>query len=136
VYIGFLLVYTAIFVPLRISFFEDTSTEMLVFETFIDTCFITDIILTFFSAFEKKNNVVETRHKHIAIDYFKGWFWIDSLSSIPFQLVEMALKMDSSAENMKLARITRVPRLYRIVRILRLIKLARLSKRSNVFKWF
>ena len=84
VYVGLLLIYTAIFVPLRIAFYEETTREMLIFETFIDMCFITDIVVNFFSAYEKKNNVIETRKRHIAIDYLKGWFFIDAISSVPF----------------------------------------------------
>jgi len=57
---------------------------MLIFETIIDLFFITDIVVTFFSAYEKKNNVIETRKSHIASTYFKGWFLIDTLSSLPF----------------------------------------------------
>jgi len=131
VYIGFLLIYTSLFVPLRIAFYDEQSTEMLVFESLIDLCFFIDIILNFFSAFEKKNNVVETRHRQIAISYFKGWFWIDFISTVPFQLVEELIKSESSTREIKLAKVTRLPRLYRIVRILRLIKLARLSKRGG-----
>ena len=130
VYVGLLLLYTGIFVPLRVSFYDDASTFMIVFETLIDCCFFVDIVLTFFSAYERKNNVIETRHRQIAIQYFKGWFWIDALSTVPFQLIEMGLESESGGD-LKMTRITRLPRLYRIVRILRLIKLARLSKRGG-----
>ena len=136
VYVGVLLLYTGIFVPLRVSFFENASDSFIVFETLIDFCFFVDIILTFMTAFERKNNVIETRHRQIALQYFKGWFWIDLLSTIPFQLVEVALKNNSETSDLKLARVTRLPRLYRIVRILRLVKLARLSKRGGFLSQF
>ena len=61
-WIGVLLIYTGIFVPLRVAFYDDTSLSLLIFECFVDFCFIVDIVLTFFTAYEK-HNVIETRHK-------------------------------------------------------------------------
>ena len=45
------------------AFYDKADTSMIVLETIIDLCFFTDIVLTFFSAFERKNNVIETRHR-------------------------------------------------------------------------
>jgi hypothetical protein len=55
----------------------------------IDLCFITDIILTFFSAIERPDGMLEVRKKRIAIEYLKLWFWIDLVSSVPMQLLEL-----------------------------------------------
>jgi hypothetical protein len=64
-WIGVLLVYTGIFVPLRVAFYDETTITLLLFECFVDACFLTDIVLTFFTAYEK-NNVIETRHRQLA----------------------------------------------------------------------
>jgi len=90
-WIGVLLVYTGIFVPLRVAFYDETTLFMLAFECLVDFFFITDICLTFISAYEK-NNVIETRHRQLASTYLRGWFLIDVLSSIPFQLLEVAIE--------------------------------------------
>lgn len=62
------------------------------------------------------------------------WFWIDSLSSIPVQLLELpSIKrlIESNASSTKLLRLARLPRLYRIIRILRLVKMMRFAKKNK-----
>ena len=81
--IALLLIYTGFVVPIRIAFYIFASPGFIVFELLIDLCFIADIILTFFTAYEK-NGIIEVRHKQLAITYLKGWFWIDFISTIPF----------------------------------------------------
>ena len=81
--LGLCLIYVGIFVPLRVAFFDELSGFLLFLETTIDLLFAIDIILTFFSAYEK-NKTVETRHKQIAAKYLKGWFVIDVLATIPW----------------------------------------------------
>jgi len=44
-----------------------------------------DIILTFITAYKKDDGSSETRKKAIAINYFKGWFVIDVVSTFPYQ---------------------------------------------------
>ena len=53
--IGLLLVYTAIFVPIRIAFIEKASLGLLIFELVVDFLFLTDLVLTFFVALEKED---------------------------------------------------------------------------------
>ena len=82
-WIGILLIYTGIFVPLRVAFYDEVGSITLVFESFVDACFITDIVLTYFTAFQKHSHL-EVRHNKIALNYIKTWFFIDLLSSLPF----------------------------------------------------
>ena len=124
IFLGFLLIYVGAFVPLRVAFFDEMAGFMLFFETLIDLCFAVDIVLTFFTAYEK-NKTIEVRHKQIAKQYLKGWFIIDLIATIPFQLIELAWQQ---SDDVKLIRFTRVPRIYRIVRILRLLKMFRMAK--------
>ena len=106
----------------------------IIFDCFIDTFFITDVFLTFFTAIERNNEQFEVKHKEIAKNYLKSWFWIDSLSSIPVQLLELpSVKaiLESNAGSTKLIRLARLPRLYRIIRILRLVKMMRFAKKNK-----
>ena len=50
-FIGILLIYTGIFVPLRVAFYDHVGNGFLIFECFVDACFFTDIVITFFTAF-------------------------------------------------------------------------------------
>lgn len=144
-WVALLLIYTGIFVPMRVAYFDEAEIGMIIFECFVDAFFITDLVLTFFSAYERKDGQIEIRHKYIAIAYLKFWFWIDLGSSIPFQLLELnqeqvtitdALTGEETIDegNLKLARIARLPRLYRIVRILRLFKMFRFLKHNKSLK--
>ena len=128
------LVYVAVAIPLRVSFTDSTTLPWIIFDCVVDAFFITDIFLTFFTAIEKQNDQLEVRHKEIAKEYFKLWFWIDSLSSIPVQLLELeAFKvyLEQNTSSTKLLRLARLPRLYRIIRILRLVKMLRFAKKNK-----
>ena len=97
---------------------------MIALETTVDACFIIDIMLTFFTAYEK-NGKMEVRHKQLALTYFKRWFWIDLLSSIPFQVFEETFDPHTPNQFIEFTRMTR------IIRILRLIKLFRFAKKNQ-----
>lgn len=47
-----LLIYTAIFVPIKVAFIENSSNAMFVFDLMVDILFLSDIIVTFFSVAE------------------------------------------------------------------------------------
>ena len=79
-----LLLYTATYVPYRTAFIDDTSTGMLVFETFIDFLFFMDIFVNFFTALELPDNKLETSRCKIAKSYVTSWFLLDLAACIPF----------------------------------------------------
>ena len=79
-----LLVYTAIFVPIKVAFDALNSTPMFVFDLFVDAFFLTDVVLNFFSIIEDERGNYITKRSQIAINYCKGWFLIDFFTSIPF----------------------------------------------------
>lgn len=133
------MVYVAIVIPLRVAFQDETTIPWIIFDCFVDTFFITDIFLTFFTALEGTNDQLEVRHGKIAKEYFKMWFWIDSLSSIPVQLLELEAfqnLIEQSTSSTKLLRLARLPRLYRIIRILRLVKMMRFAKKNKSVRKF
>lgn len=47
------------YVPLRVSFFDEFSYGKFVFELITDICFFIDIVLTFFTAIEKRNGKID-----------------------------------------------------------------------------
>ena len=131
------LVYVAIFIPFRVAFQDETTVAWIAFDCFVDCFFITDVFLTFFTAVERTNEQFEVKHKEIAKSYLKLWFWIDSLSSVPVQLLELpSIKraIESNASSTKLLRLARLPRLYRIIRILRLVKMMRFAKKNKTVR--
>lgn len=123
-----LLLYTATFVPYKTAFLDDTSFPMIIFESFIDFLFITDIFVNFCSAYESKKGI-EVSRKKILCEYFKTWFFLDLIGCVPVQLMEL-----DNGGSAKLLRLARLPRLYRLIRILRLFKMFKLLKYNKTFK--
>ena len=85
-----LILYSAITVPYLLSFDDEvrTYTSFWYLEIAVDTFFITDLVLNFFTSYYDSGTLGKTRvksHVKIANNYLKSkWFPIDFLSSIPF----------------------------------------------------
>ena len=128
----FLLMYTATLVPYRTIFIEDEKkfTFLYYFDALVDVLYIIDLILNFFMAYEDVDKKIETRLKKIAVNYFNSWFFLDFLSCIPFQYIDVS-RMDGTGN---LGKLLKMPRMYKMVKILRLFKLVRLMKYSRSIK--
>lgn len=74
-----LVVFTAIYVPLRIALIDQVTSTVLGFELAIDSIFFIDVLLTFFTAIEIENGL-ETNKWMIALIYLRTWFFIDLFS--------------------------------------------------------
>ncbi len=53
---GLVLVYTALVVPVRLAFEDETPVGWLVVDLTIDAIFLTDMILTFLTGYRSKND--------------------------------------------------------------------------------
>jgi len=53
-------------VPVKVSFSEESGKVMIAFDFLLDISFGTDIILTFFTGYEKKDQTIETDKRIIA----------------------------------------------------------------------
>ena len=51
--------------------------------------FFIDIVLTFFTAIEKKNGKIDATKSGIAKSYIKGWFLIDITSNFPVEFLDI-----------------------------------------------
>ena len=92
--ISVLLVGIALYVPVKVAFIDESTNFSLVVDFLIDGIFFTDIIFTFFTALEKRGGNLEVRHKYIAKNYLKLWFWIDIVSTLPVQVLELEYFQD------------------------------------------
>ena len=83
-----LLLIVSLIVPVRLAFVEQDSTSWFVFYTITDVFFLIDLILTFFTSVPDEKRVYEITDKEvIAKKYLKGWFWIDLISILPFDIL-------------------------------------------------
>lgn len=53
----------------------------------VDIMFIIDILINFRTTYVNKNDQVVSHSGKIALHYFKGWFLIDVVAAIPFDLM-------------------------------------------------
>lgn len=85
-----------------------------------DTSFGIDVILNFFTGFYDADIFIHELPK-IRERYVKSWFFVDLLSTIPFdQLLQAVSSASSSLETLKLLRTIRLFRLLKLMRLLRL----------------
>ncbi len=98
-----LVIYTAIFTPYVAAFllnewdlddknrYDDPLT---VIDLIVDVMFIIDILINFRTTYVNKNDEVVSHPGKIAVHYFKGWFLIDMVAAIPFDLLLFGSETD------------------------------------------
>lgn len=119
-FIGFLVIYVVLSAPLFIGFdINDTLTTSII-NYAVMACFFLDMIATFNTAYidEETERLVFER-RLIAIKYLKFWFWIDLISTIPFDTIVESIAGQSRLEFFKMIRIFRLIRLSRVFKVFR-----------------
>ncbi|XP_055737648.1 potassium voltage-gated channel subfamily H member 2-like [Salvelinus fontinalis] len=129
-----LVIYTAILTPYSAAFLLHDQEEaailncgyscspLNVVDLIVDIMFIVDIVINFRTTYVNTNDEVVSAPLRIAIHYFKGWFLIDMVAAIPFDL----LIYRSGEETTTLIGLLKTARLLRLVRVAR--KLDRYSE--------
>lgn len=94
-----LVIYTAIFTPYSAAFLLSeveeqrrrtcgyTCNPLNVVDLLVDVMFIVDILINFRTTYVNHNEEVVSHPGRIAQHYFKGWFLIDIVAAIPFDLL-------------------------------------------------
>ena len=124
-----ILLFSAFYIPYQVCF-NNEEVEMSGTDYFIEVWFLTDILLTFFVAYENKYGLLETSHRKITKKYLTGWFIFDLIACFPFQFLDFS---DSKNYN-GLLRLLRLPRLYRLVRVIRIVKMLQGIAGSDVME--
>ncbi|XP_069007336.1 voltage-gated inwardly rectifying potassium channel KCNH2 [Embiotoca jacksoni] len=129
-----LVIYTAILTPYSAAFLLNDQQEVAmqscgyscsplnVVDLIVDIMFIIDILINFRTTYVNINDEVVSHPVRIAVHYFKGWFLIDMVAAIPFDL----LIYRSGEETTTLIGLLKTARLLRLVRVAR--KLDRYSE--------
>ena len=79
-----LLAYTALWTPYNVCFITETSDFQYCLDLVVDSLFLTDIVVTFNTAYEDHNGLLEISRRKVSKRYITGWFFIDLVTSIPF----------------------------------------------------
>jgi len=120
------LTFTATFTPYEVAVLETALDAAFVLNRFIDAIFVWDMGMQFFLMYRSdgaSSNWVRNRAA-IRRHYLKGWFTIDLVSILPFDIVAFALQ-DGALGKMKALR---------IIRLMRLLKLVRIMRASRIFQ--
>ncbi|KAL0966130.1 hypothetical protein UPYG_G00291270 [Umbra pygmaea] len=129
-----LVIYTAIFTPYSAAFLLSdqegaamqncgySCSPLTMVDLIVDIMFIVDIVINFRTTYVNTNDEVVSQSQRIAVHYFKGWFLIDMVAAIPFDL----LIYRSGEETTTLIGLLKTARLLRLVRVAR--KLDRYSE--------
>ncbi|XP_045066733.1 potassium voltage-gated channel subfamily H member 6 isoform X2 [Coregonus clupeaformis] len=132
-----LVIYTAVFTPYSAAFLlnevEDelrrscgyTCNPLNVVDLVVDVMFIVDILINFRTTYVNHNDEVVSHPGRIAQHYFKGWFLIDIVAAIPFDLLIFRSASDEP-QTTTLIGLLKTARLLRLVRVAR--KLDRYSE--------
>lgn len=118
-FIGLLITYSVMMIPWRIGFDIAPSRPGQVFDVFIDLCFAIDIGVQFNASFFVKDRLISDRTQ-IAIKYITGWFWVDFISTFPFdRIVGQGVKPDN-VRTFKMIRLFRMSKLLKLLRMFRM----------------
>jgi hypothetical protein len=121
------LLFTATFTPYEVAVRQTALDVAFVVNRIVDCIFIWDMGMQFFLMYrlsaQKGGGWVRDR-KMIVRHYLRGWFSIDLISILPFDVVAWAMQ-DGALGKMKVLR---------IIRLMRLLKLVRIMRASRIFK--
>ncbi|KAM8844733.1 potassium voltage-gated channel subfamily H member 6a isoform 2-T2 [Spinachia spinachia] len=132
-----LVIYTAIFTPYSAAFLLNeveeerrrtcgyTCNPLNVVDLVVDVMFIVDILINFRTTYVNHNDEVVSHPGRIAQHYFKGWFLIDIVAAIPFDLLIFRTGSEEP-QTTTLIGLLKTARLLRLVRVAR--KLDRYSE--------
>lgn len=118
---GIFVFYTVLEVPFTIGFlFEDPpAVGRLVVEYFIVCVFFVDLAVNFCSAYvDTYSNMLIYDHRRIAEQYCIMWFWLDLLSTLPFEAMAAGSDHDNNLATLKIFRLVRLVRFTKILKLL------------------
>jgi hypothetical protein len=120
----FLLLFTALVTPFEIAYLETKYDGLFGMNRVIDAGFFVDMTLTCRLAYlDKKTGTFILDGGKILNHYLKGWFLIDAVSLIPWDVIGL---VSGSGGDLKVLRLLKIMKLTKLVRIM---KSARLFKR-------
>ncbi|XP_028340693.1 potassium voltage-gated channel subfamily H member 6 isoform X1 [Physeter macrocephalus] len=123
-----LVIYTAIFTPYSAAFLLGDQDEpqradcgyscspLTTVDLIVDIMFVVDIVINFRTTYVNANDEVVSHPRRIAVHYFKGWFLIDMVAAIPFDLLIFRTGSDETTTLIGLLKTARLLRLVRVAR--------------------
>lgn len=104
------IIYLVTMLPFLIAFQID-GTFFMIFEGFLNVFFILDIFINMITSYRKKDGDWEISNKKILVNYLKGYFILDVLTSIPFDLLLSSIESFADNPYNKMFRILKLPKI-------------------------
>ena len=105
--------YTIFFVPIQLAFFDQESSSLSIVDQIVNICFLIDILVTLFSVIDINGKEMDS-FKVISLYYVKGWFFVDVLTILPW---------DIFLKSGNFSLVAKLPRVLKFIRITRIFKL-------------
>ena len=116
--------------PVSLAFEQKEKLSWLIVDTVVDVFFFIDICVIFNTAFYDQDFKIVDNRKEIAIEYLKGWFTIDLVAVIPFEILFGTTNLN------EFVRITRIGRMYKLIKLTKLLRVMKVIRdRSNIMKY-
>eukprot|EP00218_Dolichomastix_sp_CCMP3274_P012215 CAMPEP_0170135336 /NCGR_PEP_ID=MMETSP0033_2-20121228/2426_1 /TAXON_ID=195969 /ORGANISM="Dolichomastix tenuilepis, Strain CCMP3274" /LENGTH=714 /DNA_ID=CAMNT_0010370935 /DNA_START=50 /DNA_END=2194 /DNA_ORIENTATION=- len=142
-----ILLYLSLFTPYRVAYSEPAYGVEFWFEFLIDIYFYIDLVLNFFTAYEKEMDVSTVFVRDlptIARNYLKTWFLLDVVACLPIDLVSRSVEgslecsfkvngcppeLETNNSGGQALKLLKLLRIFRLLKLLRLLRVSRLMVR-------
>ncbi|XP_066153954.1 potassium voltage-gated channel unc-103 isoform X5 [Euwallacea fornicatus] len=140
-----LVMYTAIFTPYVAAFLlgepdfnnrknkKYSEDPIVIIDLIVDVTFIVDILINFRTTYVSGNDEIVSDPGKIAVHYLKGWFLIDLVAAVPFDLLFFGTDTDEGIGNGQNKQTTTLIGLLKTARLLRLVRVARKIDRYSEY---
>ena len=91
------------------------------FNNIVDLFFLSDILVTFNTMHYDSDFVLVDQRCLIAKEYMRGWFTIDIVAILPFDLIMGSAGFNSLARLTKIGRLSKLVKLTRLLRVLKVM---------------
>lgn len=129
-----ILLIVCVTTPLDIAFSDVNEDNKFGYSNVIDILFLCDMIVIFNSAYYSKDMDIIDDRKTISKSYLTGWFTLDLLAIIPFDLIFS--QSSSNSQFNSLVRVARFGRLQKLVKLTRLLRVLKIFKEHNKLQKF
>jgi len=129
-FLGLLILFSILIIPMQLAFNEMLSPLFSQLEIIIDSVFMLDIAVCFFTAYEKDGKLIYNQ-RQIAQTYLRGMFIPDLLGSFPFYEITKTI-LSSNLLALTMLRTMRILRIVRITKVFRFIRLFQLNRKFQV----
>ena len=115
-----LIFWNCLEIPFRLAFFPPYPFDYFIVGAIIDWCFIVDVAVRFYLPYLSKSGYFITTRSQIRRHYLRTWFWVDAISSIPWDFMLLVVFMADPvlARSLTFFRYVRVTRMLRLVSII------------------